>query len=185
MDERQLSDLVEMNSQKAVLNEVRIILKLIDPHYNITLVTSAFFSTIKLYNGSFPGYRPCNTKYHDFHHITDTFLAMSRLIHGAMMEGAAFTNRQITLGLISALLHDAGYIQEEHDQEGTGSKYTANHVQRSMDFILNHGMELGLSDEEIVACQNMILYTDLGLDISILKFPWPGKEVYTDSSKVS
>ena len=69
MDERQLSDLVEMNSQKAVLNEVRIILKLIDPHYNITLVTSAFFSTIKLYNGSFPGYRPCNTKYHDFHHI--------------------------------------------------------------------------------------------------------------------
>jgi len=171
MDERQLFDLVEMNSPEAVLGEVRIILKLIYPDYNITPVLSAFISTIDLYNGSYPGYRACNTEYHDLHHIIATFLSMTRLIHGAMIESAAFTDRQITLGLISALLHDAGYIQEEYDLEGTGSKYTANHVQRSMDFILNHGMELGLSGEEIVACQNMILCTDLDLDVSTIEFP--------------
>lgn len=171
MEERQLSDLVEMNSPKAVLNEVLIILKLIDPNYNNKPVTSVFFSTIKLYNGRFPGYRSCNTKYHDFYHTSDTFLAMSRLIHGAMIEGGSFTNRQIALGLISALLHDTGYIQEEHDLEGTGAKYTANHVQRSMDFVFKHGAELGLSDEEIVACQNMILCTDLSFNISAINFP--------------
>ena len=171
MDKRILSDLVEMNSPEAVLDEVQIILKLIDPDFNITPVISAFISTTELYNGSYPGYRACNTEYHDLHHITAAFLAMTRLIHGAMLESGTFTDREITLGLVSALLHDAGYIQEEHDLEGTGSKYTANHVQRSMDFILNHGMELGLSGEEIVACQNMILCTDLDLDVSTIEFP--------------
>jgi len=171
MDKRILSDLVEMNSPEAVLDEVQIILKLIDPDFNITPVRSAFISTTELYNGSYPGYRACNTEYHDLHHITAAFLAMTRLIHGVMLESGTFTDREITLGLISALFHDAGYIQEEHDLEGTGSKHTANHVQRSMDFILKHGTELGLSDEEVVACQSMILCTDLGLGISTIEFP--------------
>lgn len=176
-DERQLADLLDMKSPEAVLREVRIILKLIDPDYNIIPVRFAFFSTIELYNGSFPGYRACNTEYHDLHHITDTFLTMSRLIHGAMIEHTAFTDRQIILGLISALFHDAGYIQEEHDLEGTGSKYTASHVQRSMYFILKHGTELGLSDKEIIACQNMILCTDLAVDITSIEFPSPNVEL--------
>jgi hypothetical protein len=171
MDGRQLYDLVEMNSPEAVLDEVQIILKLIDPDFNITPVISAYISTTELYNGSYPGYRACNTEYHNLHHIIATFLAMTRLTHGAMLESGASTDREITLGLISALLHDAGYIQEEHDLEGTGSKHTANHVQRSMDFILKHGTELGLSDEEVVACQSMILCTDIGLDISTIEFP--------------
>jgi hypothetical protein len=102
---------------------------------------------------------------------------MARLIHGAMIEDAVFTERQITQSLISALFHDAGYIQEEHDREGTGSKYTADHVQRSMDFILNHCVELGLSDEEVEACRNMILCTDLAVDISSIDFPSPKIEI--------
>ena len=171
MDGRILSDLVEMNSPEVVLDEVQIILKLIDPDFNITPVISAFFSTTELYNGSYPGYRACNTDYHDLHHIIAVFLAITRLIHGAMLESGTFTDREITLGLISALLHDAGYIQEEHDLEGTGSKHTANHVQRSMDFILKHGTELGLSDKEVVACQSMIFCTDISLDISTIEFP--------------
>jgi len=56
-------------------------------------------------------------------------------------------------------------------EKGTGSKYTANHVQRSMDFILNHGTELKLSHKEVATCQNMILCTDLGLNISTIDFP--------------
>jgi hypothetical protein len=170
-DARQLSSLVQMDSPQAVLDEVQIILDLISPGYSFALVTSVFISTVNLYKGSYPGYRACNTEYHDLHHITDTFLAMARLIHGATVDGEAFTDRQIALGLIAALLHDAGYIQEEHDRKGTGSKYTTSHVQRSMDFLKRHGAEHGLTDEEIAAGRTMILCTDLAVDISTVVFP--------------
>ncbi|MBW1887684.1 MAG: hypothetical protein JRI52_04945 [Deltaproteobacteria bacterium] len=173
MEGKLLSDLVEMNSSEAVLDEVKTILHSIYPDFDDSPIISAFSLTIKLFKGNYPGYQACNTEYHDIHHTIDTFLAMARLIHGAMIEDAVFTERQITQSLISALFHDAGYIQEEHDREGTGSKYTADHVQRSMDFILNHCVELGLSDEEVEACRNMILCTDLAVDISSIDFPSP------------
>lgn len=170
-DARQLSSLVQMDSPQAVLDEVQLILELISSGYNVALVTSTFISTVRLYEGSYPGYRACNTEYHDLNHMTDTFLAMARLIHGVVIDGGAFTDRQIDLGLIAALLHDAGYIQEEHDREGTGSKYTTSHVQRSMGFLKRYGAEHGLSNEEIAAGRTMILCTDLAVDISTIVFP--------------
>lgn len=170
MEGKLLSDLLEMNSSEAVLDEVKTILHSIYPDFDDSPIISAFNLTIKLFKGQYPGYQACNTEYHDIHHTIDTFLAMARLIHGAMIENAAFTERQINQGLISALLHDAGYIQEEHDKEGTGSKYTADHVQRSMDFVSKHGGELGLSGEEVESCRNMILCTDLAVDISSIDF---------------
>jgi len=159
-----------MNSPEAVLDEVLIILRLISPDYDVAPVTSAFISTVNLYEGRYPGYRACNTEYHDFNHITDTFLAMARLIHGAVIEGETFSDRQIALGLTAALLHDAGYIQEEDDREGTGSKYTIIHVRRSMDFFKSYGKQHGFSEEKIAAGQSMILCTDLAVDISSMAF---------------
>jgi len=177
MDEKQLSALLEMNSSEAVLNEVKTILHLIYPDFDDSPIISAFNLTIKLFKGNYLGYRACNSEYHDIHHTIDTFLAMARLIHGAVIEDTAFTERQIVQSLISALLHDAGYIQEEHDKEGTGSKYTAEHVQRSMDFVSKHSEELGLLDKEVEACRDMILCTDLAVDISSIDFLSPKIEI--------
>jgi len=160
-----------MESPEAVLKEAIVILDLISPDFNAVSVDSAFKATVNLFNGKYPGYRACNTEYHDLRHTIDTFLAMIRLIHGALLDGEAFTDRQILLGLISALLHDAGYIQEEHDTEGTGSKYTTSHVRRSMDFLERHGSEFGLSCEEIAEGRAIILCTDLAVDVSTIRFP--------------
>ena len=166
----QLYNLIPMDSPQAVLCEVIEMYDLILPDFDAAPVTSAFNTTVALYKGNFPGYRSCNTKYHDLRHTTDTFLAMARLIHGAILDGEIFTDRLIILGLITALLHDAGYIQKEHDKDGTGSKYTANHVQRSMDFLERHGSKLGLSHEEITEGRAIILCTDLAVDISTIVF---------------
>lgn len=172
MENKKLSDYVRMDSPEAVLDEVQIILDLISPGFNAAPVDAAFKSTVNLYMGDYPGYRACNTEYHDLRHTTDTFLAMARLIHGAVVEGEDFTDRQIVLGLVAALFHDAGYIQEEHDREGTGAKYTTKHVQLSMDFFERYGAESGLSNEEVTAGRAMIFCTDVTVDIStIIAFP--------------
>jgi uncharacterized protein YutE (UPF0331/DUF86 family) len=171
MNVKRLSDLVNIDSPKLVLDEIQVILDLISPDFNAAPVTRVFKSAVELYTGNYPGYRACNTLYHDLRHTTDTVLAMARLIHGAVEDGEAFTDRQVVLGLIAALFHDAGYIQQDHDREGTGAKYTASHVQRSMDFLQRHGAELELSDEEIAVSRAMVLCTDLTVDISTIAFP--------------
>ncbi len=166
----QLSSLIDVYSPDAVFEEVRTILNLISPEFDTAPVADAFNVTIDLYNGDYPGYKECNTEYHDLRHVTDVFLAMERILHGAHLDGMRFTDRNIAIGLIAALLHDAGYIQEEWDNEGTGAKHTATHVRRSADFLKAYGDEAGLSDDEIETGRSMIFCTDLALDISTIPF---------------
>ena len=170
MDDMQLFHFIPTGSSTAILEEVVVILELISPDFDTDPVKSAFNAVTDLFNGNWPGYRSCNTEYHDLCHTADAFLAMARLTHGAVADGETFTNRDITMGLIAILLHDVGYIQEEHDTEGTGAKYTADHVQRSIDFLERHSSELGLADEEIADCRAMILCTDFAVDISNVVF---------------
>jgi hypothetical protein len=110
-------------------------------------------------------------------HAIEAFLAMSRLIHGAVLDGESFSERQIIIALIAAILHDVGYIQEENDTRGTGAKYKADHEQRSMDFLSRHGFEFGLSAEEIDAGRAIILCTDMDTDITMIAFPSPQIEL--------
>ena len=170
MEHSQLSELVNMDSPEAVLVEGHVILKLISQNLNPDPVTSAFHSTVRLYEGDRPGYQACNTEYHDLRHITDTFLAMARLIHGAILEDKKLTQRGIVVGLIATLLHDTGYIQKESDSEGTGAKYTTQHVRRSMGFLERHASEYGLTAEDVRDGRDMILCTDLSVDIATIEF---------------
>jgi len=170
MNNTQLSALIPIDSPEAVLEEVLVILDLIPQNVDVAQVATVFHKVSDLYNGNYAGYRACNTEYHDLRHVNETFLAMTRLIHGAIIEKKTFTDRHIVLGLVAALLHDVGYIQEEHDTKGTGSKYTADHVQRSMSFLDLHGLEFGLYSEEIADSRNIILCTDLSADISDILF---------------
>ena len=171
MDRTQLANLVVMSSPKAVWDEVQYIHSLIKPTFDLALLKNVFSKTLDLYAGRFPGYQACNTGFHDLEHATDTLLTIARLIHGAYVTGNPFLPRYVYLGLVSALLHDAGYIQEDDDVDGTGGKYTLTHVQRSMDFLSRVGPDFDLSEEEITACRAMILYTDLTVDVADVKFP--------------
>ncbi|MBW2090963.1 MAG: hypothetical protein JRI34_02415 [Deltaproteobacteria bacterium] len=166
----QLSELVDMESPEEVLKEGCYILQLINPDFDLVQITSAFHKTVSLYQGEWPAYQSCNTEFHDLRHMTDTFLAMARLIHGAVVDGEKFTEKHINLALIATILHDAGYIQHDNEQEGTGAKFTAHHVQRSIVFLERHGADYGLSPEEISEGRAMILCTDLAMDISAIEF---------------
>ena len=168
--DRALADLVDMDSPQAVLDEVLFIRTLVTPQVDPTPIINAFGFVVSLYRGYWPAERACNTQFHDLRHITDTFLAMARLIHGAILNGHRLSSRHIFMGLVGAILHDTGYIQDIQDDAGTGAKYTAIHVQRSMDFVGRYGQRYGLTEREIPDCQIMIQCTDLDIDINTLEF---------------
>jgi hypothetical protein len=167
---RGISKRFSFDSADEVLHEVLEILNLISSGFNTQPVGDVFDAAKRLYNGDFPGYSACNTGYHDFRHAIDTLLAMARLIHGAALADDFFSERQIITALTAAILHDAGYIQEQSDTRGTGAKYKVNHEQRSMDFLSRHGFEFGLSGEEVAAGRAIILCTDMDTDISLISF---------------
>ena len=171
MHKTKLYDLVRTDSAEAVLEEVLLILKRISPDFDDAPVIHAYITTIGLYEGIYPDYQACNTEFHDLRHSVETFLAMARLIHGATLDGKVFSHEQITLGLTASILHDAGYIQEDSDMEGTGAKHTGTHVQRSMDFLLHYGKEQGFSEESVATGRTMILCTDLSVDFRTIVFP--------------
>ncbi len=171
MGDRHIDDILYINSAEKVFEEVKTILCLISPHFNLQPLSSAFDIAVSLFEGKYPGYQPCNTKYHDLNHTVSVFLATARLIHGAVINGKIFSKQHITLGLIAALFHDGGYIQENADTKGTGAKYTKIHVRRSMELLERHGAGHGLSEAEIAAGRLMILCTDPLADIATIDFP--------------
>jgi hypothetical protein len=170
MDETQLENLIDMSSNTEIIEEIQTVLKLAFPNSDSTLIKTGFQTTLDLYQRRFPGYQACSTYYHDLHHSLSTGLTIARLIHGATLDGFPFTSRQFSLAVVCAFFHDAGFIQEEHDKEGTGAKYTVNHVPRSMDFLAQYGPVLGLTDEEIANGRVIILCTDLAVAIPSIQF---------------
>lgn len=166
-----LADLVDMDLPAAILDEVLFIMTIIHPQMDPSRLTNAFSLLVSLYNGQWPRERECNTDYHDLRHVTDTMLAMARLIHGAALAGKHINARDIYTGMVGALVHDAGYIQDKMDNCGTGAKYTTTHVERSMAFVERYGQRYGLTAREIPSCMLMIKCTDLNVDVSTLQFP--------------
>lgn len=168
-DSPQLSSLVDMTSPAAVHAEVVAILHRIDPQDDWQRIHHLFHFTDKLYNGLHPGYKACDTEYHDFQHVTDTYLAMARLLHGAIVEGESFSPEEITMGLSGALLHDVGMIRHIADTS-SGAEYVKEHVERSMDFVARHAVELEFTASEVKCIRNMILCTDLAVDPADIRF---------------
>ncbi|HOW57715.1 MAG TPA: hypothetical protein PKZ12_06915 [Smithellaceae bacterium] len=132
------TQLLDITDNRAILKEVENIISLINPRFDFVYLDKVFNDVEKLFHGNYPGFRECNTRYHDLRHTLTVFLAMARLIHGAGLEGINFTDKEINIGLIGSLMHDTGYIQQRDDSTGTGAKYTLVHILRSIRFIQDY-----------------------------------------------
>jgi hypothetical protein len=175
MNSKRLYDLINMNSAEGLLRETETALQMVFPSMDAGRLTRAFQDTMSLYAGNYPGYQACSTGYHDFQHCAETLLAMSRLVHGAAAEGVKLPYAAVELGLIAALLHDAGYVQEKDDTIGAGGKHTQSHVRRSMDFAGHYGRQNNFAADAILACQAMICGTDIDADFDAII--WPSRDV--------
>jgi hypothetical protein len=160
-----LDDLVDAADPERVFAEVRETLGGILTDIDLRHLERVFQDVCSLFAGTFRGYAGCSTRYHDLEHTTDSFLAMARILHGAVEGDRVIERRTILLGLIGALLHDTGYIKKGDDRTGSGAKYTATHVLRGIDFSREYLPPRGYSPEDCDVCRSVILCT--GLDIGI------------------
>jgi hypothetical protein len=161
---------VSLENPGDVIREVRRIILLVYEKFNFDQFYQVFGDILKLFNGHYPGYRRCNTFYHDLSHTMDCLLVTAKLIHGAGLNGIVFTRRDVTLGLISALMHDTGYIQAEEDNTGTGAKYTTSHIERSIEFMKKYFHDHAFPSEYLPICSAFLRCTGLDVKIAEIKF---------------
>ncbi len=174
---QKLISLVDIENPECVLNEIKTILLSINSNFPTKDIENVFQDVLRLFQGKYQGYQACNTEYHDLRHTLEVFLATTRLIHGALIDGRLISGKMINIGLISALMHDTGYNQAIDDINGTGAKYTESHILRSIEFCNRYfagshysGDDLN-SFSDILRCTgftdriNEIMFTDSEVEI--------------------
>lgn len=156
----------------AVASEVQDLYQSMFPGAGQMFVPRAFGWAIDCFTGYFEDYQPVDTCYHDFEHTLQGTLCLARILHGRHRAGAKppLTQRYFELGLLAILLHDTGYLKKRDDTQGTGAKYTATHVNRSMEFAARLLTKKKFSGEDIWAVQNMIRCT--GIDAVLTAIPF-------------
>ena len=173
----QLSRLIDMEDPHAVLDEVKMLVSKLFSGFDFGTLDLVFTDIVRLFQGKYPGYSPCRTQYHDLKHTTDTFLAMARLIHGAMLSGKQLNGEQVTLGLVCALTHDTGYIQRTDEQQSEMTHKTLTDVRRSIAFMDQYKSDHGLSPEVFRHSSAILTCTDLSAKITEIHFPSPEIEL--------
>jgi HD superfamily phosphodiesterase len=172
-----LQDIVDTKRPDCVIEEVKVLMKDLCSREDMRTIQFVHFDTVRLYNGDYIGYRKCSTGYHDLKHSMEVFLAMARAIHGASLMGEAFKSRDIAISLVSALLHDSGYIQKDDDTDGTGAKYTDSHVQRSVEFMRRYSYCNGIKPDDFYKARCLIESTALEADFELI--PYTSRDIKT------
>jgi hypothetical protein len=173
-EDRQLASFLDFSKPRAVLAEARRLFRAAYPHASFHEVSRTFAIVRRLFAGRYAGYRGCSTDYHDLCHTLQVFTASSRLLDGARLLGTKIEAERAVDTLVAALLHDAGYIQEKNDLEGTGAKYTKVHVDRSVAFVRAQAGAFRLEPKRVERVATLMLGTDLGRDWNAI--PWESED---------
>jgi hypothetical protein len=147
---------VRVSSPEEVQAAVFAVLADVYPGAAFGGLASAFRDFQRMFRGELPGYKGCDTLYHDIQHTLDMTLAMARLIGGherAEPPAARIGPRRAEVGLIVALFHDSGYILHQDDDVQHGAEYTQTHVSRSSRFLESYIAGIGLGDAAAAAAQ--------------------------------
>ena len=172
-----VTNTVQVSSPAAVRNAVQEIYAETFPGMSFDKLWLAFYDFERLFTGRYPGYKGCDTTYHDMQHTLDMTLALARLVAG--YERSVELNDRLgasraQMALITSLFHDAGYIRhEERDKDfSNGAEFTLCHVSRSADFLRRYLPELGLAGD--VGVSSMIVhFTGYELDLDDIELDDP------------
>ncbi len=175
-NEYDVTNQVNTTDPQAVLQEVRRIYLGLYPDAPVETLGRAFGDCTRLFSGDYPGYRACDTAYHNLQHTLDVALAMARLMDGydrSAGRADPIGARLFRFGIITALLHDVGYLRHRHDtRHQNGAEYTLCHVSRGSRFVEHYMSRLGMSDLACVAAR-IIHFTGYEMPVDAIQVPSP------------
>ncbi len=172
-----VTNTVQVSNPAAVRDAVQAIFSATFPGAPFDKLWLAFYDFERLFKGKFPGYKGCDTTYHDMQHTLDMTLALARLVAGyerSVEPAERLGARRAQMAIITSLFHDSGYIRhEERDKDFlNGAEFTLYHVSRSADFLRRYLPELGLTKD--VAVSSMIVhFTGYELDLDGIELDDP------------
>ena len=172
-----VTNTVQVSNPAMVRNAVYELFSKAFPGASFDKLWLAFYDFERLFNGRFPGYKGCDTTYHDLQHTLDMTLALARLIAGyerSVDPGERLGARRAQMAIVTALFHDSGYIRhnERDDEFSNGAQFTLQHVSRSADFLRRYLPELGMAKD--VAVSSMIVhFTGYELDLDDIELDEP------------
>lgn len=139
--------------------------------FSLDRIQRALFDVVSLFEGSFPGYRACDTRYHSLEHTMLLLPPFCRIALGLVeRRPGIISSRDAELGLLAVLLHDSGYIRRRQDSSGTGAKYTFRHIDRSVAFSKTYLPSLGYSYSEVLGVEQMIRCTGVKAELEQVHF---------------
>jgi hypothetical protein len=156
---------------KAVWLKASTIICQINPDYDFSIVRTTFDDVIRLFSGVYPGYSPIKTLYHNRHHTMDVFLCAVRLTHGVHISGTRLSDRELTLIMLGALMHDIGYAQRAGEATGTGAQFTLTHVARGIKFMQRYLVQKGFPADLAEPLKFIIRCTDPAESVPAIEFP--------------
>jgi hypothetical protein len=140
---------VQVSSPRAVLAAIEALYRPTWPELSLEPLRRAFAHFEQLFAGKVEGFHGVDTVYHDRQHTLDITLALARLLVGYERqrdEPARLGGTRATVGLITGLFHDVGYLRRTDDLESqNGAEFTRTHVARGARFLQEYLPALGFS----------------------------------------
>ena len=172
-----VTNTVQVSDPAAVRNAVHELFSETFPGMSFDKLWLAFYDFERLFTGRFPGYRGCDTTYHDMQHTLDMTLALARLVCGyerSVEPRDRLGASRAQMAIVTSLFHDAGYIRHDtRDKDFTnGAEFTLYHVSRSADFLRRYLPELGLAKDVGVASM-IVHFTGYELELDKIELDDP------------
>ncbi len=173
-NEYDVTNQVNTTDVSSVSREVSRIFQMLYPDVSPQPLNQSFDDVRRVFRGEYPGYRACDTDYHNLQHTLDVALAMARLMDGyerSREQSEPIGSRLFVFGTVTALLHDVGYIRRKHDtRHHNGAEYTLTHVSRGARFIEEYMSAIGMTDLSPVARQ-IVHFTGFERAVNEIKLP--------------
>ncbi len=163
--------LYDLSDPDALWHQAAALAERIVPGVDLAPAARVYAVVRQLFAGSYPGYRQILTPYHDRDHTLEVFMCALCVMHGLQLGGQAIGEQDLLAGMIGALLHDSGYAQTADDTDGTGAKYTHEHVQRGIAFMHQRTAEFGIDPTLAQAIDCVMQCTDHRIAPADIAFP--------------